>query len=73
MGDILFILLIGFVIYDCVLSPTGFFTSKKEIMRHVRRRNKKRGITMRPGWAYCDPDGKKIMSSSGRPEDAKEI
>lgn len=73
LGDIIFVILVGFMIYECLLSPTSFLRSRRSIMRYMREKNAKKGITMRPGWIYVLPRGKRIVSYTGKEEDAKEI
>ena len=70
IGTIIICFFVGFMLYECLLSPTSFLRSHREIMRYMRGRNEKRGITMRPGWVYKDPSGKRIVSETGKEEDA---
>jgi len=52
LGDIIFMVLGSYILYDLLLSPTGLLKSRKEIMRHVRKQNERKGIIKRPGWNY---------------------
>ena len=70
---VLLIVIVGFVVYQCLLSPTSFLRSHKSIMKHMRNVNAKKGITMRPGWIYMLPGGKRIMSRTGKEKDVKEV
>ena len=70
---VLLIIIVGFMVYQCLLSPTSFLRSRKNVMRHMRDVNAKKGITMRPGWIYTLPGGKRIMSKTGKKKDIKEI
>ncbi len=70
---VLLILMVSFIVYICLLSPTSFLRSHKDIMRHMREKNARKGITMHPGWVYKLPGGKKIMSRTGKEKDAREV
>ena len=73
IGTVLFILWGAWIIWDLFLGPTSLSRSHRQIMAHMRRKNAKRGITMRPGWQYHLPDGRIEMSWTGKLKDRQFI
>lgn len=66
------VVLIGlwvWIIYDLTIGEAGWFHSHREVMRRVREKNARRGITMRPRYWYKLPDGTMVMSQTGREKD----
>ncbi len=73
VGTVLFILWWVWIIWDLFLGPTSLSCSHRQIMTHMKRKNEKRGIVMRPGWQYHLPDGRIEMSKTGKLKDRQLI
>lgn len=70
LGGIILGAMVGYMFYSIFLGPCSLLRSHKDIMRYMRQKNAKKGITMRPGWWYGMPGGREVMSPTGRKKDA---
>lgn len=66
------VVLIGlwiWIIYELTIGDGGFLLSHREVIRRVREKRARRGITMRPNYWYKLPDGTMVMSKTGCEKD----
>jgi hypothetical protein len=69
-ATLIFFSMMALVAYDMLVGPAALWRSHKNVMRQMRKRNDRRGITMRPGWTYYMPeDGSRHRSPTGRARD----